>query len=141
MNFIPPKADLDIEDIGKVLDISFKLGFLDDILILEFLQLKQNMLANVNFSKVIYDCIENKINSLRSDLLISCLQSIFWHYGEKNDTGFLIYSIHYILAKQKYPEMMSFAYKNLLMESEMMEKFREIVINLKAKVVLKIDSK
>jgi len=140
MSFFPPKNNLDDKDLRKILNVTFQTGLLDDELILRFLAQNQNLLSNESLSTVIFDSIKKQLDSTIGDLLIGYLESILWNYGQKNDTGFLIYTVHYILARKKYPEMMSFAYKKLPREAEMIEKLSTIILKLKEQMVKKYGS-
>ena len=131
--FEPPKNDLQLKEVAQVADLAFKMGFLETDKILNFIQGKNLLLGDAQISQIIINKSISILDKTSAVLIVSQLQTYYFSFAEKNNTDFILWVIWYLVCKQRFPEMMAFAYTKLITEKQILDRIKKILLEIKSK--------
>lgn len=128
--YTPPKTSLNFLDYQKLLDVAWNSGFIDWHELSNFLEIQSNLLGNSTISEIIIQKTQDVISKTPAKILIDLLQAQYFAFGQNSQGGFLLWVGLYLHAKQKYPEMLAFAYPKLITQRGLMDKIKAIVLEM-----------
>lgn len=128
--FVPPKRNLNLEEYQNLLEIAWKSGYLDWHELCNFLEINKNLLSEASISQMLIVKAKQIVNKTPGASLVNLLQTYYLSFTGNSKGGFLLWVGLYLTAKNKYPEMMAFAYSKLITEREIISKIQKIVLEL-----------
>jgi len=123
--------DLKLEEAALVLDAGFKIGFFKKEKIIYFVEDSNLLLGQAKMSELVIKKSFSILDKTPANLIISQLQTYYFSYCENSPTDYILWVIWYLVCKQRLPEMMSFAYSKLITEREMLQRLKDMILEMK----------
>jgi len=117
-------------DYQKLLDVAWNSGFIDWHELSNFLEIEKNLLGNSTISEMVIQKTKHIIDKTSAKILIDLLQTQYFAFGQNSQGGFLLWTGLYLHAKEKYPEMMAFAYPKLITQRDLIAQIQAIVLEI-----------